>query len=138
MIVQTDRAAIREAIRARLAAAFPAAFDASARAAPVAAERLPAFAIAAERIAAESVTMGGGLRRVTDRVTIAWWADGGDELRAAIDAQAEAVADAVLAAPADLGGLAMELSPAGVDVALEDGERRVARADVAFDIDYFT
>lgn len=137
MIAATDRAAIRAAIAARIAAAFPAALDASARAAPVAAQRLPAFAVRSERIAAQGVTMGGGLRRYSDRVTVSLWAEGGDGLRAELDAAAESIVDAILAAPADLGGLAFDLAPAGVDVALEDGERRIGRADIAVDIDYF-
>ncbi|MFN3616220.1 MAG: hypothetical protein ACK4WC_16905 [Rubrimonas sp.] len=132
----TNRAAIREAVRARVVAALPEAFDATARASPVPANKLPAFAIRSERIAAKTLAMGQPLRRLSDRVTVSWWGEGGDDVNALAETAAEAIADAVTAAPEDLGGLALELTPAGVDQALEPGERRVARADVAFDVDY--
>lgn len=137
MIAPTDRAAIRDAVRARIAAAFPAVLDVTDAPHPVAAERLPAVAVRSERVSAETLAMGGAAsRRLSDRVTVQWLAAGGTELGAALDAAAGAVQDAVLAAPFDLGDLALDVSPIGVDIAIEDGERRVGRADVAFVIDY--
>lgn len=132
----TDRAAIRTAIAARVLAALPGVFDASARASPVPANRLPAVAFRSERVSAEALVMGDGPMRCADRVTVTWWAEGGDALNAAAEAAAEAIVEAVMAAPRDLGGLALILSPAGADQALEPGERRVARADVEFDVEY--
>jgi hypothetical protein len=137
VIASSDRAAIRAAVRARIAAAFPGATDITDAPHPVAAELLPAFSVRSERVSAETLAMGGATgRRLSDRVTVQWLAAGGAELGATLDAAAGDVADAVLGPPADLGDIAMEVSPIGVDIAVEDGERRVGRADVAFVIDY--
>jgi len=137
MITATTAAAIRAAVAARVAVAFPAAHDATADAAALSPARLPAYAVTAQRVAASTVAMGSALQQVGDRVTVSWWAVGGPELRASLDTAAQAIGDAVTAAPRDLAGLAFDVSPAGADVVLEDGEQRAGRAEVVFDIAYF-
>ena len=140
--MEATQRAILDAARARVTAALPGALDRSElpEGAPLA--RLPAFAIRAERVATTRRSMGSADFEATDRLSVSAWLGGraGDptRLEARISAASSALVQAIMAAPADLGGLAFDLRPGSTDSAIEAGEIRVGRCDLEFDVVYIT
>lgn len=128
-------AALQTEARARMAAAFATATDVSDRASPVAEASLPAFSVVVERAGTEALAMGQ-VRLATDLVRVSLWQAGGEGLREAAAAAMAAIADAMLASPLHLDGLADELQVESSAAALEDAERRIARTDVVLRAEY--
>jgi hypothetical protein len=134
----SDPAAIRAAVAARVATAVPGARDVSARAAPTKGDGLPAYHVGVERRGTRRLTMGeNGPRQATDVATVNLWRSG-ENARDALSADLGALSDAILAAPADLGGLVDMLDVEASDIELVDEERRVGRASLAIRVDYLT
>lgn len=131
------REEIVAAVRARIAGVITApGADRSERVAGIAAPALPAFAARGFLQSSELVSMGSTDRRMIERVEVAIWARQGESPANAADDLAGPVAAAILGDPADLGGLVWDIRLAGRGSEIEAGEVRIARAEIAFDVEH--
>lgn len=130
--------AIVTAARARLAAAFPTWHDATGTAHPTPAESLPAYAVRVTYTDAERLGMGDTrmLRIGQLEVGIETLTPANDE--AGVHDLAASLAQAILAAPADLGGLVWNIETAGFEADHDKGADRVSRGDLILPLQVIT
>lgn len=132
------RSEIVAAIRARIATVITApGADRSEMVEGATLDRLPAFAVRGQLVSSEPASMGSRELRMVDRIEVALMCRQGSTLGNAADDLAARVRDAILAEPADLGGLVWDLRLAGVSSEIEAGEGRIARAEIGFDAEHF-
>lgn len=129
--------AVVSAALARLTAAFPGWHDATDNPHPTPDARLPSYAVAVTYTAAERVGMGdnrtlreGQLEVELQVATTATSASA----TAGIHAHAKAMQDALMAAPADLGGTVWQIIPEGFEADHDRGESRITRGALIFTI----
>lgn len=130
------RRLIREEVEARVRAAFPLAANTAPDPEAIASARLPAFAVRVIEAQSARRGMGSDALEVSDRVEVAFWTEGGPDLRDVLEGHAATLEAAVLAAPADLGGLVRSILPAGSETLTAPGASRVGRVDLTFLADY--
>ncbi|MDO5606476.1 MAG: hypothetical protein Q4G25_15075 [Paracoccus sp. (in: a-proteobacteria)] len=129
--------AVLDDVRKRLRAAFPASADVTGVPFQRAPSRLPAFAAAIGLTGSEPVSMGSAARLDDYDLRLVFWpaphrADAdGSAMLAALEADIRA---ALVAAPADLGGLVWSISPVTADGEIEAGDERQPRLDLLFSV----
>lgn len=132
------RSEIEAAIRTRVAKVITApGADRSGKTEGATGKRLPVFAVRGILLSAERAGMGSDNWRMVDRIEVAILARQSDALENAAEELAGRVRDAIMAAPADLGGLVWDLRLAGLSCEVESGETRIARAEIGFDVEHF-
>lgn len=126
--------AIVSAAIARLTAAFPAWHDATASAHPTPEAKLPAFAVRVTYSDAERLAMGDPrfLRAGQIEIGIEAKTPANDE--AGLHDLARQVSQAILAAPADLGGAVWAIASGSFDAEHDKGDARVSRGDLVLPI----
>jgi len=132
-----NRNRIAGAIRSRLAADLTGAVDLSASPFPLAASRLPAYAVKITPQSSEVAEMGRpGHFIVQDRASIFAWAEGDQSTEAQLWAFADELFEIVHRAPDDLGALVERMVPGGAEVQAFAGERRIWGLEFAADLLY--
>jgi hypothetical protein len=128
---------ISGAIRSRLAADLTGALDLSASPFPLAASRLPAYAVQITPQSSEVAEMGRpGHFIVQDRASVLAWAEGDASIEAQLWAFADELFELVHRATEDLGGRVERMVPGGAEVQAFPGERRVWGLEFAVDLLY--
>ncbi|SES77099.1 hypothetical protein [Oceanicella actignis] len=133
------RKLILDAVRARIAVAWPDAVDRTEEPEAAAADRLPAFWVAAAEREREPRAMNApGAYIVQDEITVAAQVAGRGDMESRLSSLACGLADVLAAPPARLGGLAQYVDPAGFEVSVGRGERRVGTVEARFLVQFVT
>ncbi|MBC7156577.1 MAG: hypothetical protein H5U20_03570 [Rhodobacteraceae bacterium] len=126
----TTASEVLAAVRARVAAVRPTGTDHSDMAHNVPEGALDGYLVALRPGDSQPTAAGSGTRFQAAQIAVSvWWAPGATPAAEAL-AVGEAVRDAILAAPLNLGGLVWALDGASIDHTRAPASRQLARVDV--------